>query len=185
MLIVVAALVAAVLKAFVVQAYYIPSASMLPGLHVNDRVVVSRLAYDLHSVHRGDVVVFSAPPGIEAAPAHRSLVIRLVRDLGAAIGVAQDRTVLIKRVVALPGDTVTGRNGHVFVNGLVLDEPYLVSGTLTSDFGPFRVDSHHVWVMGDNRGDSEDSRIFGAIPESHILGRATWRVWPLTRLGFL
>jgi len=183
--VVVTVLAAVILRSLVAQAYYIPSASMLPGLRVNDRVVVSRLAYHLHAVHRGDVVVFDAPPGIGPAPHQHNVVVRLARDVGSALGVVQDQTVLIKRVIGLPGETVSGRDGHVFVDGRVLVEPYLVPGTATTAFAPVKVPAGQVWLLGDNRGDSEDSRIFGTVPERHIVGRAMWRVWPPTRLGFL
>jgi signal peptidase I len=172
---------ASAVKNYVADAYYIPSVSMLPGLHVNDRVVVSRLAYDLHPVHRGDIVVFDAPPGVLPPPAPPNLV----RRIGADIGLVDTTGVLIKRVIGLPGDTVEGRDGRVLIDGELLLEPYLAPGTLTSDFGPVRVPAGHLWVMGDNRGDSEDSRIFGPVPESSVVGEAVYRVWPPDRLAFL
>lgn len=186
-LIVVLAIGAAVLlRAFVAQAYWIPSASMEPQLRINDRVVVSRLAYHLHPVHRGDIVVFKAPPGIEATPKPPSNpVARVVHDVGVALGFAQDQTVLIKRVIGLPGDRVEGRDGRLYVDGERLSEPYLPKGTFTSTFGPVTVPTGHVWVMGDNRTDSEDSRVFGAVPISSIVGRAIWKVWPPWRASFL
>lgn len=172
-------------RAFVLQAYYIPSASMLPQLRVNDRVVVSRLAYDLHRPHRGDIVVFSAPPG-EAPPApHRGLASRLVHDVAAGLGLSDDHTVLIKRVIALPGEMVQGQDGHVYIGGRLLYEPYLPRRTATSTFGPYPVPAGTVWVMGDNRGDSSDSRVFGPISEGTIIGRAVWRIWPPARASFL
>ena len=91
----------------------------------------------------------------------------------------------IKRVIALPGETVEGRDGHVVVDDQVLEEPYLDEGTTTSDFEPRLVPAGEVFVMGDNRSVSIDSRVFGAIPESTIVGRAFVRIWPLTHLGFL
>ena len=158
-----AALLAAVLiKTFLLQAFYIPSISMVPALEVEDRVLVNKLSYRLHDVHRGDIVVFERPPNEAGA----------VRDL-------------IKRVVGRPGETVEGRDGKVFVDGRPLAEPYLVKGTVTSTFGPKKVPTGYVWVMGDNRGNSSDSRVFGAIPESSIVGRAFVRVWPLSSLGLL
>jgi signal peptidase I len=186
---VVAALVVAVavlVKAFVAQAFYIPSASMEPQLAVNDRIVVSRLAYDLHPPRRGDIVVFTAPPGVEKGSTRPSdPVVAVVRGVAVAIGLASSGTDIVKRVIALPGETVAGRDGHVLVDGRVLVEPYLRPGTLTSQFGPVTVPRGDVWVMGDNRGESEDSRVFGPIPEASIVGRAAWRVWPPDRLAFL
>ncbi len=157
-----AVLVAFVLRLFVVQTFYIPSASMVPTLAKNDRVVVNKLSYHLHDVHRGDIVVFKTPPKVPAS----------FKDL-------------VKRVIALPGETVEARNGKVNVNGQELPEKYLTTGTLTSDFGPVTVPTDELWVMGDNRGNSEDSRFFGTIKQSKIVGRVFLRVWPLTRIGIL
>ena len=185
--IIVLAIAAAVLvRAFVAQAYWIPSASMEPQLMINDRVVVSRLAYDLHRVHRGDIVVFKSPPGVEPPPhVPSNPVVRLFRDVGVALGFAQDQTVLIKRVIGLPGDRISARGGQVYIDGERLVEPYLPKGTTTSSFGPVTVPPGYVWVMGDNRGDSLDSRVFGPIPEKNIVGRAIWKVWPPWVASFL
>jgi signal peptidase I len=160
--VVAAVVIAVLLRAFVVQTFYIPSGSMEPTLKKNDRVVVNKLSYRMHDVHRGDIVVFTTPPGVNKS----------FKDL-------------VKRVVGLPGETVEGRDGKVLINGTVLPEKYLPAGTLTSDFGPFTVPPKSAWVMGDNRGNSEDSRVFKAIPESTIVGRVFVRIWPVTRLGFL
>lgn len=181
-----AIVIAILVRAFVAQAYWIPSASMEPQLHINDRVVVSRLAFDLHPVHRGDIVVFKSPPGVEPPTSPPSNpVARIFRDAGVALGFAQDQTVLIKRVIGLPGDLVSATGGHVYIDGELLREPYLPKGTFTSSFDPVLVPPGHVWVMGDNRGDSLDSRVFGAIPIHTVVGRAIWKVWPPWRASFL
>ena len=181
-----AALVAVLINTFVAQAFYIPSASMVPQLRVNDRVVVSKLAYHLHPPRRGDVVVFPAPPSEQqASVGATNVVTRLLRRLGRDLGVSESKTELIKRVVALPGETVAGRDGRVYVNGERLVEPYLAPGTVTSDFGPVDVPPGRVWVMGDNRTNSSDSRVFGPIPVSTVVGRAVWRVWPVAHASFL
>lgn len=180
-----AIIVAVIVRAFVLQAYYIPSASMVPQLRVNDRVVVSRLSYDLHRPHRGDIVVFPAPPGEAPLPPHRNLVSRVAHDAGSGLGLSTDQTVLIKRVVGLPGETVQGQGGRVYIDGRMLIEPYLPEATRTSTFGPERIPPGMVWVMGDNREDSSDSRVFGAIPERTIVGRAVWKIWPPQRASFL
>lgn len=171
-----------VVRAFVAQAYYIPSASMVPQLKVYDRVVVSRIAYHLHPVHRGDIVVFKAPPGLDKTGHEGG---SFLRSIGAALGVVEDHTVLIKRVIGLPGEIVSGRNGHVYIGDERLVEPYLPEGTYTSNFGPIVVPPGYVWVMGDNRGNSEDSRYFGPIPQHTIVGRAEWKVWPPWSASFL
>jgi signal peptidase I len=184
-LIVLAAIVAVFVRTFVLQAYYIPTPSMVPQLRVNDRVVVSRLAYDLHRPRRGDIVVFPAPPGEARPRPHRNLASRLTHDVGAGLGLSSDQTVLIKRVIGLPGETVQGQRGRVYIDGRLLLEPYLPERAGTSPFGPEVVPPGMVWVMGDNRGDSSDSRVFGAIPEHTLVGRAVWRIWPPQRASFL
>ena len=178
--------VAVLIKAFVAQAFFIPSASMVPELKINDRVVVSKLSYRLHSPHRGDIVVFDAPPS-EQAPVvvSHNPIVRFMRGVGEAIGVIQARTEFIKRVIGLPGDTVESHDGHIYINGRYMEEPYLPPGVLTSPFGPIKVPPHDLWVMGDNRSNSRDSRVFGPIPASKVVGRAIWRVWPLSHISFL
>ncbi len=152
---------ALVVKTFLIQAFYIPSLSMSPTLEVDDRVLVNKLSYDLHDVNRGDVVVFHSPR---------------------QSGEVKD---LIKRVVGLPGDTVESRNGHLVVNGRTLEEPYLQPSEQTDDLERVSIPSGHVFVMGDNRGDSMDSRVFSAIDEDLIVGRAFVRVWPLPDVALL
>ena len=158
-----ALLVALIIKTFLLQAFYIPSRSMEPTLRIGDRVLVNKMSYRLHDIHRGDIVVFERPPG-------------------EATGEIKD---LIKRVIGLPGDTLEAVDGKVIVNGHVLEEPYLPEGTFTDTLPPTRVEEGHVFVMGDNRGDSRDSRFFGAIDTDLIVGRAFVRVWPFSHLGFL
>jgi signal peptidase I len=185
-LLAVAITVAVLIKTFVAQAFFIPSASMVPQLKVHDRVVVSKLAYHLHDPRRGDIIVFNAPPADQQPHSRsRNMVARMLRDFGQAVGVIQDQTEFIKRVIALPGETVEGKGGHIYINGRLLREPYLSPQIVTSDFAPHLVPAGQVWVMGDNRGNSNDSRFFGTIPDSQIVGRTIWRVWPLGHLSFL
>jgi signal peptidase I len=162
--IVVAALLTALLiKTFLLQAFYIPSDSMTPTLVQHDRVLVNKLSYHFHDVHRGDIVVFERPPG-EVDPK--------IKDL-------------IKRVIGLPGETVQGHDGHVFINGQQLIEPYLPAGVATSDFPAITIAKDHVWVMGDNRPGSADSRSFGMVDEDTIVGRAIVKAWPPWDASFL
>jgi signal peptidase I len=91
----------------------------------------------------------------------------------------------IKRVIGLPGDTVEGKDGAVYVDGRRLVEPYLPAGTVTSDFGPETVRPGHLWLMGDNRGNSSDSRVFGQVDRHTVVGRALFRIWPPWRTAFL
>jgi signal peptidase I len=155
--------VALFVRGFLIQAFYIPSESMVPTLVKNDRVLVNKLSYKLHDVHRGDIVVFTAPPGAATAQ---------VKDL-------------IKRVVGLPGETIEGRNGSIFINNKPLDEPYLPPDVRSRDFPPEKVPPDHLWVLGDNRQDSRDSTFFKSIDEHSIVGRAFVKIWPLNDLGLL
>lgn len=156
------ALVAALLiKTFLVQAFYIPSGSMQPTLKKGDRVLVNKLAYRLGDPHRGDVVVFERPPSEPETE---------VKDL-------------IKRIIALPGETITTDEiGRILVDGKALDESgYLPEGALSTTRIPEqRIPDDHYWVMGDNRGQSKDSRVFGPISRSLLVGKAFVRVWPLS-----
>jgi signal peptidase I len=158
-LVVVAVVIAVVVRAFVFQAFYIPSESMVPTLQVGDRVLVNKLSYRLHDPRRGDVVVFRAPPA-------------------AAAGDVKD---LVKRVVGLPGDRIEGRDGRVYVNGRRIREPYLPSEVRSRDFGPVAVPPDTYYVLGDNRPFSKDSTFFGPVRRSDIVGRVFVRIWPLTR----
>ncbi len=155
--------VALFVRGFLIQAFYIPSESMVPTLVKNDRVLVNKLSYKLHDVHRGDIVVFTAPPGAATAQ---------VKDL-------------IKRVVGLPGEKIEGRNGSIFINDKPLDEPYLPPDVRSRDFPPEKVPPDRVWVLGDNRQDSRDSTFFKSIDEHSIVGRAFVKIWPLNDLGLL
>ena len=137
---------------------------MVPELKVHDRVLVNKVSYRLHDIHRGDIVVFKRPPNEIGNDA--------IKDL-------------IKRVIGLPGDTIEGRNNHIFVSGRQLDEPYLHAGVVIDDFSPRRIPAGHYFVMGDNRTNSKDSRAFGPIPRSLVVGRAFVRVWPVTNLSLL
>jgi signal peptidase I len=170
-----ALIIALLIKTFLFQAFYIPSESMKPTLNVGDRVLVNKMSYRAHDVNRGDIVVFETPPRAKDAN-----------------GTIKD---LVKRVVGLPGETVEAHGGVVFVNGRQLEEPYLRNGVKTCslnsapgsciDIEATTVPSGDVFVMGDNRTASKDSRAFGAIKESSIVGRVFVRIWPVTDLGFL
>jgi signal peptidase I len=151
---------------------------MEPQLDIGDRVVVSRLAYRLHDPRRGDIIVFDEP-GSEGRDA--SGVLHVVGEILEGVGLRQpDQTELIKRVIGLPGEVVEARGGRVLIDGRELVEPYLPDDVATADFGPVTVPDGHVFVMGDNRGNSVDSRFasVGPVPVDNIVGRAVARVWP-------
>jgi signal peptidase I len=187
-LLLVAAVIAFLVKSFLAQAYYIPSGSMIPQLQIDDRVVVSKLAYKAHDPHRGDIIVFDDPRtgNSTTSETERTGVSKWVRKVGEGIGVIQPSTdEFIKRVIGLPGETVEGHDGSVYVNGKKLIEPYLPQGVETSDFPPQTIESGRLWVMGDNRTGSADSRVFGQIKISTIVGRAVIKVWPFSSISFL
>jgi signal peptidase I len=171
----VAVLVAFLLRTFVVATYSIPSGSMEPTLKIGDRIVVNKLSYHLHGVDRGNIVVFSTPPTENCAGPP-------VSDL-------------VKRVIGLPGEIISLSDGHVLINGRVLPETYLPPSVRDDTYpGPggadyslhhaFHIPSGDVYVMGDNRSESCDSRYWGPIAESTIVGKVDLRIWPLSRLGF-
>lgn len=187
LLVLTAVLLAVAMRATVAEAFRIPSASMEPQLLVGDRVLVSRLSLRLHDARRGDIVVFDCPERAGCAvDEERGLVGDVVHTvLESVLLVQPEPEEYIKRVIGLPGETVEGRGGSVWVDGRRLVEPYLPAGTTTSDFGPETIPPEHLWVMGDNRGNSADSRVFGPVPEDTVVGRAYLRVWPPARTAFL
>lgn len=184
-LLAVAAVIALVVKAFFAQAFYIPSESMEPQLTAGDRVVVSRLAYRLHEPRRGDIVVFDDPLATDGDD-DELLPLRLGREALQALGVVKPREKeLIKRVIGLPGETISGRDGTVYVDGRPLREPYLDDTEATGTFSAVEVPDGHLFVMGDNRGNSKDSRRFGPVDQALVVGRAILLVWPPDRTAFL
>ena len=178
-LIIVALVLAVLIKTFVVQAFFIPSGSMLETLQIDDRVLVSKLSYVWGGPERGDVIVFDDPRGVPTDP--ESLGGRVWRNLAESIGIRTPQSEFIKRVIGVGGDRIEGRDGLVFVNGESVLEPYLPRGVTTYEFGPIVVPGGELFVMGDNRDDSIDSRSFGTIPESEVVGRAFVVMWPPTR----
>ncbi len=162
----VAVVLAAGVRAYVAQMFYIPSGSMLPTLQIGERIVVDKIGYHLDGIKRGNIVVFSRPPGEPTAYAD-----------------------LVKRVIGLPGETIGTSDGRVTIDGRVLAEPWLpvpAPPTLPSPVAapysltrPYTIPAGEYFVMGDNRTDSEDSRYFGPIPGSLIVGRMAFKVWPL------
>lgn len=183
LLIVVALIVAVVIKTFLVQAFYIPSASMSDTLVEGDRVMVNKLAYRFGDPTPGDVIVFDNPRAADNGG--ESILGAVLRHIGESLGVSSPDSALIKRVIAVGGQTIEIRDNRVMVDGVALDEPYLREGSTMADFGPVDVPENHVFVMGDNRNQSQDSRVFGPIPESDIIGKAFVKVWPPGRWGGL
>jgi signal peptidase I len=213
-LVVLALAIALLIKAFLVQAFYIPSASMEPTLERGDRVLVNKLSYRFGEPGRGDVVVFRDPypdPCVsrngEPVPAgcRRSIARRAFNWFAEVFGLPTGETKdFIKRIVALPGETVQIRDGHVYVcdeprcrplnrDGKVEDGRELTFPS-SKDKGPqldhdnvdaFEVPKDQYWVMGDNRVNSQDSRTFKGVRKSLIVGKAFVLVWPVTRFAGL
>ena len=189
LLLLAAAVIAFLVKTFIAQAFFIPSGSMLPQLQVDDRVVVSKLSYKLHDPHRGDIVVFDNPAPAPKLNEPSNPVSKIYRKVGEGIGLIQPSTEeFIKRVVALPGEQIDIKEGKVYINGRELVEPYLTPGTLTLPGRftyPQTVPENTLWVMGDNRGNSSDSRVFGPISQDKVVGRTIVKVWPFGDMSFL
>jgi signal peptidase I len=191
-IVVAAAVLTLLVKAFVVQVYRIPSASMENTLQIGDRVLVNKVVYHFRGIARGDIVVFSGQDswGPDAPPPSSDPVVRFFDDVLSGIGLQNSQTYYIKRVIGLPGDHVACcTDGKVTVNGVPLSESsYLFPGNppSTLKFNEV-VPPGHLWVMGDHRSDSDDSRYHpgdpggGAIPENQVVGRAFLIIWPLSQ----
>ena len=181
-LIVLAFALALLLKTFVVQAFYIPSGSMEPTLMPGDRVLVEKVLYH---PHRGDVIVFQDPhPG---TPPDRGLIGGFLHWLSEGLGLARPPDEdFIKRVIGMPGDVVELRRGELYVNGRAVPEPYLHGPPDTRPYGPVRVPAGSLFVLGDNRLNSNDSRFgLGFVPMSKVVGKAFVIIWPPSRMGWL
>jgi signal peptidase I len=151
------------IRTFVAEPRYIPSESMIPTLEIGDRLIVEKLSYYANLPHRGDIVVFAPPPQLQKQ------------------GYQEDQA-FIKRVIGLPGDTVSVQNGRVFVNQKLLTEAYIAEPP-NYPMSPIVVPPAQLFVMGDNRNNSNDSHIWGFLPKANIVGHACFRFWPLERFG--
>lgn len=158
-----AAVLAFGIRTFVAEARYIPSSSMEPTLQINDRLIIEKVSYRFQEPQRGDIVVFNPT---------QALLERNYRDA------------FIKRVVAIPGDTLQVTGGKVLLNGKPLEEDYIAQPP-DYDFGPVTVPPDQYLVLGDNRNNSFDSHYWGFVPKEKLIGRAFVRFWPFTRVGLL
>lgn len=189
-LIVAAALgLALLIQAFLVKPYRIPSASMEPTLDIGERVLVNRVNYHFQDPSRGDVVVFHPPQGAVAGGPGECGVPTVIPGQPCSRPTEQRADVnFIKRVVALPGDSIAIRNGHAVVNGKVQKESYTrpCGAAGECDFPrPIKIPPDHFFMMGDNRGESDDSRFWGPVPRKWIIGQAFFTYWPVKRVGIL
>ncbi len=148
-------------RTYVAQTYYVPSTSMWPTLKAGDRIVVNKL---YGTIHTGDIIVFKRPPAEDCGGAP-------VPDL-------------VKRVIGLPGQTVSAKGGQVYITGKLLKEPWLPKGsqTYTTMTGSYKVPSGDYYVMGDNRVDSCDSRMWGPVKSSYVVGKVFLILWPPSQL---
>ncbi|MBA2679305.1 MAG: signal peptidase I [Ktedonobacteraceae bacterium] len=143
---------------FAIQNYHVQNISMQPTLNDTEFVLVNKMAYLFHAPERGDIIVFHAPPNT-----------------------AQD---FIKRIIGIPGDTVTVDSSHVWVNGVLLKEPY-ISSSFSPIANTWKMGKDQYFVMGDNRPASDDSRSWGLVPKSFIVGKAVMVYWPLNKWQFI
>lgn len=195
-----ALLISFVVKTFLFRSFYIPSESMMDTLHVNDRIIVNELVSDVLPLEHGDVVVFSDPGGwLSAGPSPQPDLLTSAIDMVATVigfGGSDSEDHLVKRVIGLPGDHVQccDATGHLMVNGTAVKEPYIdVSGHDAASGMEFDVvvPDGSLWVMGDNRYNSADSRYnqdkpgHGFVPIDKVVGRAVLISWPFDRWTWL
>ena len=193
-LVIVALAVSLVIKSFLVQFFYIPSGSMENTLQINDRVAVNKIPFISKSIDRGDVVVFRDPSNWLPEPYadNQNKVIAKIKEGLVLVGVLPNpaKQYLVKRVIGIAGDNVVGKDGVVTINGKETDEPYIFAGNKPSelDFN-VTVPKGKIWVMGDHRGASADSRYHqddvnnGFVPESKVTGRVVGIIWPIKNIG--
>ncbi|GAB4264089.1 signal peptidase I [Thermincola ferriacetica] len=155
----IAVILAFVIRVFLFQPFYIPSGSMEPTLQPGDRIIVNKFLYRFKEPARGDIIVFKYPRNPK-------------RDF-------------IKRVIGLPGETVEIRDSVLYINGKKVDQPYLPKGLRYGSYGPVKVPEGSYFMMGDNRNNSEDSRVWGTLPRENIVGKAMLIYWPLARAGMI
>jgi signal peptidase I len=180
-LILMALALALLIKSTLLQAFWIPTGSMEPTLVPGDRVIVAKIPYYLHDPQRGDIIVFEEPD--PAKEPERGVWGAVTHWLGQGLGFTPpDNPDYIKRVIGIPGDVVSGKRGHVFVNGVQLSEPYLKGRT--EPFKETTVPEGELFVMGDNRANSLDSRFgLGFVPIDRVIGKAVFVIWPVGNIG--
>lgn len=152
-----------IIRVFVAEPRYIPSDSMIPTLEIGDRLVIEKVSYHLHPPKQGDIIVFDPPETLQIQ------------------GYGKDQA-FIKRVIGQPGQTLLIHKGQVYLDGQALSEDYIAQPP-NYDLGPVTIPDQHYFVMGDNRNNSNDSHIWGFLPVENIIGRASFRFWPLGRIG--
>jgi signal peptidase I len=167
-IIVIAVLVSFLMRTYAFQTFFIPSASMEPTLQIGDRIIVNKLAITWGTIHVGDIVVFKAPPGAAALCQETEPVIDFV-----------------KRVIGVPGDSLKSKGNTIYVNNRPLDETWTHTEPIGASITPITLKANQYFMMGDYHSNSCDSRVWGTVPRSDIIGKAFVRIWPLSRIGFL
>lgn len=152
------------IRTFLLGMFYVPSESMVPTLQVNDHVVVTKLSYKMHEPERGDIVVFKYPPNEEQG----------LKEVD-----------YVKRLIGLPGEKLEIKDNRVLINGRFLEESYLNVGTDMPDYGPIIIPQGQYFMMGDNRNNSSDSRVWGFVPKEYLIGKAQFIYWPFAHIGGL
>jgi signal peptidase I len=188
-LVVVAVILASLVRAFLGQAYWIPSESMVPTLQKRDRVIVSRISFKIGDPERGDIVVFQNPGFVDEG--NKDPISRAARNVLELVGIGQPKEkYYIKRAIGMPGDKLSIHDNHVFINGKELAEPWLEKNVFTADNSTYGgteivIPKDKYFMMGDNRDYSADSRVFGLVNRSAMVGRAFVRIYPFGRFGGL
>ncbi|NLT95750.1 MAG: signal peptidase I [Clostridia bacterium] len=155
--VIIAIILALIIRTFLFQFFWIPSRSMEPTLLINDRIVVTRFSYWFEEPQRGDVIVFKYP-------------------------VEPDKD-YVKRLIGLPGEKVEIKDSKLYINDQLVKEPYLPPGLVFDDYGPIQVPENNYFVMGDNRNHSSDSRVWGFVKDDYLIGKAQAIYWPISRIG--
>jgi signal peptidase I len=163
----VAVSVSMLVRTYVVQQFSIPSGSMIPTLDIGDRILVDKLGVEFGTINRGDIVVFRHPA-------------KALTTCAPPV-----EPIFIKRVIGLPGDVITSKGSTIYVDGKALKQTWQTTSPFGPAIGRVVVPANHYFMMGDNRGESCDSRYWGTVPRSAIIGKAFVRIWPFNRIGFI
>jgi signal peptidase I len=175
------------IQAFIVKPYRIPSGSMEPTLDIGQRVLVDRVSKHFTSFHRGDIVVFKPPKGADSE-AQCGVPTKPPDEPCPKPTPQKSDTNFIKRIIGLPGDRLKVIRGHAYINGKELNEPYIrpdASCPICNEPREITIPPGHFFMMGDNRGESDDSRDWGPVPKGWIIGKAFFTYWPPHRIGTL
>jgi signal peptidase I len=162
-IVLVALVVSFIIRTYVFETYFVPSGSMIPTLQIGDRIIVDKLSVDFGTIRTGDIVVFKAPSDVAA-------------DCGDNVAD------LVKRVIGVPGDSLMSKGNTIYINGKALKENWPHTEPLGTAIKPITLKKNQYFMVGDNHLPSCDSRVWGTVPRSSIIGKVFLRVWPVTRI---